>query len=193
MGLEELLAALERDAVEEAESIRSAARAEAERIVSQAKEALQSRHEARLRSLEVGLRRELEMALTAARRAARRRVLEAKWRAIGKILEAVKDKVPRVLENPQWRAVLIQDCLDSLEVLAGRPGKISATPALVEDIKAALEGRSEIEVIADAGVGTGFRIESADGALEVDGTLEKRLEREREGLAIEIGRLMAER
>jgi len=192
MSWDDFLAALERDARAEADSLLAAARAEADRIVGEAREKARRKREEFLQHRTAELQRELEAALAAVRREARRRVLEAKWQAIERVFDAARSRFPAVLSDPVFRELLRKDCLDVLECLAGRPAVIMVSPELAGELQAVLGDKTGVQVRPDSSVVAGFRIETCDGSLAVDGTLEKRLEQRRQWLAVEIARLLEE-
>src|SRR5690242_8587920 len=106
MGLTHLLDALERDARSEIDRLSAAARAEADGITAESATHLGERRRLALEELDRQHSHELEQALTAARRAKRRAVLESRQRLLQRVLDAAHGLLPGALDLDSYRRSL---------------------------------------------------------------------------------------
>ncbi len=178
MGLSHLLEALERDANGEIARLRSAAETEAARITAESTSTVAERRRVASSESERYRRREVERALTVARRAARRAVLEARQRFLTRVFTSVAEQLPAALRLPAYQESLPAAVERSLAALGAGPLVIRCTPSMVSLLEG-LRKRDDITIIADANVGNGFFVSVPDGTVEVVDTLEERLERQR--------------
>ncbi len=182
MGLEHLLEALERDANAQIEQLLAQARAEADRLTTAATAAVERRrqkaHEARERSR----LQQVEHAVTLARRGARRSVLESRERLLERLFTAARVELPAAAAGPAYRATLPAALSGALAAVGNEPAVIRCPEALARDLER-LRPDDRASVVVDPATGSGFRLATADGAVEVDDTLEARLERLRPILA----------
>ena len=184
MPLDHLLTALERDAREQSDHVLAEARAEAERITSAAAQDVARRRDVTVEARVREQRAALEQALTEARRAARREVLEARDRLLARTLTAMHAALPAAVATPAYRTSLPKRvdaalaCFDEAE-----PVVLRCSPSLEQAIAEVVSGHAGVQVLPDAEVGSGFRVATADGAVEVDDTLETRLAARRASLA----------
>lgn len=173
MALDHLLAALERDATASVERLLAEARAEAERLRAEATATADQRRDAEVARARRERRERMEEELGAVRRAARREVLGARERLAGRLDAAVRAALPAALGRPEYQAALparvaaALACLPEDERVAVR-----AAAALVPSIRTAWPAERELALTPDEGIGNGFRVTSADGAIEVEETLE---------------------
>lgn len=186
MPLDQLLAALERDARGQADRLLAEARAEAQRVTDAAEREVVRRREATVGAREREQRAALEQALSKVRRAARRDVLEARDRLLERVFAAARTALPAAISTPAYGATLTRRleaglvCFDGAETVVLR-----CSPPLVDVLTAAAPAHAGIRVQGDAEVGSGFRLTTADGSIEVDDTLETRLAARRLRLARE--------
>jgi vacuolar-type H+-ATPase subunit E/Vma4 len=193
--LDQLLAALERAAQEQAERVVADARTEAERISANAEQETARRRDTAVGSRERELRAALEQALSKSRRAARREVLEARDRLLARVFAAAREALPAAIETPAYRAALPQRVAAALSCLdPGEQVVLRCTSSLAETLATEFSGKPGISVREDVEVGSGFRLGTVDGSVEVDDTLETRLAARRAALAREaLRRLGVER
>lgn len=178
MALTHLLDALERDARTEIDRLGATARAEADGIRAESATRLGERRRLALEELDRQHRYELEQALTAARRAGRRAVLEARQRLLQRVFDAVHGLLPGALGLDSYRRSLPAVLRGALAALGEGPVVIRCTPAL-RPLLEALERPAGTSVVSDDTVGSGFRVQATDGSVDVVDTLEERLERRR--------------
>ena len=178
----ELCRTLEREGAAERDRVLAAARAEAERLLSEAEA---RRLEERARALSdaaAAARAAAESRLAAARQAARRRTLEAQRLLVDRVLAAATRLLPAAAARPDVLAALVAEAL----AYAAGPAVLRCPPALAEGVRARVAGRAEIGVEAAGGARSGVEAVLQGGAVTVDATLEGRLERAGAGLAIDI-------
>jgi vacuolar-type H+-ATPase subunit E/Vma4 len=184
MGLEHLLEALERDAKAQIEQLLAQARAEAEGVTAAMTAALAQRQAAAAEARERTRVIEVEQAVTRARRAARRSVLEARERLLERVFTVARSGLPAAAAGAGYRAGLPAVLAGALAAVGGEEVVIRCPEALVSDLERLRPPTTpRARVVLDPEAGSGFRVASADGAVEVDDTLESRLDRLRPELA----------
>jgi len=183
MGLEHLLEALERDANAQIDQLLAQARAEANRITAAATAALAQRRGTATDARERTRRREVEQAVTRARRTARRSVLEARERLLERVFAAARGELPAAAAGPGYRAGLPAALDGALAAVGHEQVVIRCPEALARDLEQLRPESESVSVVVDPATGSGFRLTTADGAVEVDATLESRLDRLRPELA----------
>ncbi len=187
MPLDHLLAALERDATAQAERLVAEARATADRLTSAAVEAIECRRGETLGAHEREQRAVVQAALSAARRGARGDVLEARERLLDRVFAAARTALPQALAHPAYRAALPERLAAALAcVEEGGEAAVRVPAALAADVRTAVSGNGLMTVRVDHAAGSGFRLATADGTLEVDDTLETRLDTQRPRLARDV-------
>jgi vacuolar-type H+-ATPase subunit E/Vma4 len=177
MALDTLLAVLLSEAEAEAEAILAAARTEAESIRSRSDAELTERQHRLDLELESERRTAVEFALATARHDARREELLARERMIERVLAAARARFPAALREPGFRSGLPAQVRQGLECLAGRPATFRCHPDLTLDIEPLVSDQPGIQLTPDPATGSGFSLLSADGALEINATLEDLLHR----------------
>jgi len=184
MGLEHLLEALERDANAQIEQLLAQARAEAEGVTAAMTTALAQRRGAAAEARERSRLIEVEQAVTRARRAARRSVLEARERLLERVFAAARGELPAAAAGADYRAGLSAALAGALAAVGGEEVVIRCPEALVRDLERLRpHATPPARVVVDPAAGSGFRVATVDGAVEVDDTLESRLDRLRPELA----------
>jgi vacuolar-type H+-ATPase subunit E/Vma4 len=180
MALEELLEVLRRETEAEATAILADAQAEAEAIRARCDADLATRSE-RLRSEQETIRRSaVELAVAQARRDSRRDLLEARERMLGRVFARAREQFPGALDSPEYQAGLSTRLNEALACLAARAGTVRCHPELEPALAPLLGSRPGVTLTADPSVGSGFKVASDDHSVEIDGTLEGRLERTRD-------------
>ena len=184
MGLEHLLEALERDAKAQIEQLLAQARAEAEGVTAATTAALAQRQGAAAETRERTRLIEVEQAVTRARRAARRSVLEARERLLERVFANARSELPAAAAGAGYRAGLPAALAGALAAVGGEEAVIRCPEVLVRDLERLRpDATPRARVVVDPKAGSGFRVASVDGAVEVDDTLESRLDRLRPDLA----------
>lgn len=184
MGLEHLLEALERDADAQVEQLLAQARAEADRISTESAAALEQRRRETTSACDSARVQEVEHAVTLARREARRSILEARERLLERVFAAARAELPSAVVGPAYRASLPAALRGALSAVGGDHAVIRCPETLAPELERARpRGSRAVPVEVDPAGGSGFRVASADGAVEVDDTLESRLDRLRFDLA----------
>jgi vacuolar-type H+-ATPase subunit E/Vma4 len=118
-----------------------------------------------------------------ARRNARRAILEARARLLDRVFAAARGALPAAASGAAYRTSLAAALAAAITALGDAPAVVHAPAALIGDLERLRPSGGAVTVVADAETGSGFRVVAADGALEVDDTLESRLERLRPELA----------
>jgi vacuolar-type H+-ATPase subunit E/Vma4 len=188
MALADLLQALEREATARAEALVAEARGEADRLTAAHVAELAARRQRALADRELALRADGERSIIAARREAERAQLLARHELLARVHDRARQNLARHAETAQGRTAAGALVTRALTYLGEMPVNACAAPALVATIQAACTSRSNVAVAAAPDAGTGARLATADGSVEVDATLEGVLERLWPELAMDIAR-----
>lgn len=167
----------------EADAIRTAARDRARREGSAAVEA----HERGAAAAASRTRSE-----TAARVA--RDTLAARAAALDRIFAEADHEFASLATHPGLRDLLVATLSDGLTYLPAGPASVACAGAIADAVRAALAAnkREDVTVRADDGVPIGVMIEAGDGSVAVDGTLARRLARERPRLSTVLAHRLLE-
>lgn len=181
MGLDHLLEALERDGNAQVEQLLGAARAEAERLTAGGTETLERRCREASALRNHAREQEVEHAVTLARREARRSVLEARACLVERVFAAARTELPAAAQGPGYRAGLPAALAAALAAVGGEsaPAVVRCPEPLAKELERLRRPADRVSIVVDPEAGSGFRLGTADGAVEVDETLEARLERKR--------------
>jgi V/A-type H+/Na+-transporting ATPase subunit E len=181
VALEQLLEALERDAGAEVERVLADGREKAERIAAAAAAERERRRRAATQNREHDRRELTERGLSDARRVARRAVLEAQQVLLDRVFQAVRARLPAAVGSAGFEKTVPARVSAALVALGNEPAVIHCPEALVATLRRLAGARATI--VADPACGSGFTVDTADGVLRVDETLETQLERQRPALA----------
>ncbi len=187
MALDELLAALDREALAEAESIRTAARAACARIAAESETAVARRQAEGLEQRERELHAAAELQLSAARRAARRDTLVARQALLDRVLAAARERLPAAECEPTALAARVAAALDAV---GDGVAEVRCAPALVARVRRLVAARPGTTVLARDAAGSDLVVSAADGAVEVDASLAALLERRWPVLLVELARAL---
>lgn len=179
VAMDQLIAALERDAAAEAEEMLQKARAEADEMTAGCRERLAHRLEDEAQRHERDLRAQAALAAARARRVGRSDVLRARDALLARVREAAESRVALLEGDPGYQAGLAGEVREALSFLGEGPAQVrcrSALLALIREAVADLQ-RAGLSVQEDPQVPTGFVIGTADGRVEVDARLTTRLDR----------------
>jgi len=180
-----LLATLEREAEAEISRVMDDARARAAEVIAAAERRMAARRQLSLEQRTAEARAEHERALATARAAARAPVLAARAALLDRLFAGLRAKLPAVAASAAYRAALARQ-LEVLSAFAGdRPSTVRCNPALVATLRRAMKTKGRWPIRPDSSIAAGFRLTTTDGVLEVDATLETRLEQLRPRLALE--------
>ena len=177
MPLDQFLAALERAASRNAEQLLADANAEAQRLTAASERDLAQRRATATAAAGRDQRAGLERAIADATRAARRDTLVAREGLLTRVFTAVRAALPEAIDHAMYRASLPQRVAAALACFDDRePAVIHCAASLVAPLQAIVAARTGVTVVADAQAGSGFRAVAGDGTIEVDDTLEARLD-----------------
>jgi vacuolar-type H+-ATPase subunit E/Vma4 len=186
LAIDELITALGEDAEKQARAELDQAKADAARITSQTRDQIVRRRAEFLVRLEADLREENEIELVEARRRSRSIVLGARQRLLDRVFVAAEARLPHLLDEATYRTALPDEVQLALTYVGGEPAVIRCSSSLTDAIRLLVADRPGTTVKADPVVGSGFKVASADGYVEVDCTLEARLQRLRPQLSLEV-------
>lgn len=186
MPLDHLLAALERDGGAQAEALLTDARATAAAITREADELVARRRADALGTREAELRGAAEVALGEARRAARLAVLAARQRLLERVFTAARDLFAEAVAGDTYRAALPTHLAEALNAVGDAPVLIRCPETLVPAVRAVVARKKHLTVQGEPAARPGITIVTTDGGIEVDNTLEGRLERLRARLALDV-------
>jgi len=186
MPLEHLLAALEREASAQAEALLGAARSDAADVTRQSEARLAQQRTDLLRTHDSKIRGSAEAALGEARRTARATVLEARQQLLDRVFAAAREMIPVALGSRAYQDALPAHLAEALAALGDQPAVVVCGEAVAAAVRHAVESRQEVVVKSDANARPGVMVETPDGTIQVDNTLEGRLERLRLQLTLEV-------
>ncbi len=183
MPIDQLLAALEREARGSAELIAADARRQAEAITAAGQAELAERRQSARQAAESRARASADQALAQAARDARRDVLLARERLLDRVLAAANALLPGAIERPEYLATLAPRIAEASRCVGDRPATVHGPPALEAPLRNIATGFPQLTVAVDAGVGAGFVLTGSDGTITVEDTLQGRIRRDRASLA----------
>lgn len=186
MALEHLIEVLRQGTEAEVAAILGAARTEADTIRARNDAEVAERRAREQAAREAQRASVIELALTTGRRTARREELEARQRLLDRVFAAAAATFGAALERPEYRAALPDLVSEAVGCLGGREGTLRCHPTLLRDLKRIVGSRSALRIVGDPAAGSGFKLLSNDGAVEIDGTLEDRLLRRATRLAVDV-------
>lgn len=189
--IDHLLTALEREAAQQVAALRAAAEEEAARITHDADTRLAGRKRDALSAKEAELRGAAEAAVGAARRRARRGVLEARERFLTRVFDAARAMFPAALASDAFAAALPRLVTEALHPLSGEPTVIRCPATLGDAVRQATRGRERLAIECSPDAPPGITAATTDGAILVDNTLQGRLDRLRPQLTVDVLARMA--
>jgi vacuolar-type H+-ATPase subunit E/Vma4 len=183
--IDALLATLERDAQAEITRVMEDGRARAAAIIAASEQRVAARRALTLEQRTATARAEHERALAVTRAAARAQVLAARGALLDRLFARVRAELPAVDASAAYRASLAPQ-LEQLRAFAGeRSVTVHCNPALAATLRKIIRTNGRLPIRPDSNIAAGFRLTTADGKLEVDATLDDRLERLRPQFALE--------
>jgi len=173
VALDHLLAALERDATATAERLRADGRAEADRLTAASTATADQRRDAEVTVVGRERRARMEEELGAVRRASRAEVLGAREQLLGRIDAEVRRALPAAVGRSEYQDALSGRIAAALACLAEKEQVSTRAPAaLIPAIRKAWPAGRVSAITPDETIGSGFRLASADGSVEIEETLE---------------------
>ena len=188
MALEELLAALEAEAVEESARADQTAREEAARIVAAARIEAQAIEEEASRADEADLALIAEQRLVQARAAAAVALRGAREELFGALLSELRARVAGLRSNALYRSVVRSLVLESLAALPAAtslrvdPRDETLVSEIAAELGLAIEVSAQLEVLG------GIEVASADGR-SVRNTFEERMTNAEPALRVLFGQI----
>lgn len=189
MPLDALLTRLARETDDQVAALLEAARRDAARARPEAAAETDRERAARLEAIDAGHRTALARESEAARQHGTVTLLQARRRAVERVLTAVRARLAEAVADTSYLTAMAAELDDALAVLGGKPAILEAPPALAAIARRRPDAPQEILDYPDL---AGFRLRSADGSVEVDATLEERLRRLAPAIAIEVVRALEE-
>jgi V/A-type H+/Na+-transporting ATPase subunit E len=192
VALDDLLNAIKAEAAARMAEELDTARLEADGILAAARAGFERTRAETLSAREAELHAAAGARLAAAGREARSVILQARERLLDDVLTVALDRLADASRSDAYRSTLAARLDAALVYLGEAPGVIRCSPDLVEPLAslatAEADAGGELTVEADGAIRGGFRLSSHDGGLEIDETLEGRLEQLRPAITIELVR-----
>lgn len=192
MSLEALLDDVARDAGRQARGILAQARDEARRIVREAEERVAEELGNRLQGRETDLRQAAARRLAVAEREARAFELGARERYFKRVFAAVRVRLAAPKSCNLLRTGLGLRVTRLLTYVPQRPVTFHCWPAMAPEVQEALGDLDGVDVLPDAVSPTGLTLEGCAGAVQIDDSLERRLDALAKALRIELAREVPE-
>ena len=191
MGLEELVARLERDANARIAEIEARSRREIDALEAESALAA-SRRQADALAVERARRRELlDRELAEARRRVRDEALRARRAIVDRIMARAGELLDGASGDPAYVSAVGGRLRHALRFF-GAGAVVRCRAELAPAIRHALEGLADVVVEEAPGMAAGVTLSARDGSMDIDDTLPARLARLRDELAIELLREVAD-
>jgi vacuolar-type H+-ATPase subunit E/Vma4 len=186
MALPDLVARLERDAQQRITDLRANTQAQVSALAAQAAAVRDAQRDSELRRRRAVRRARLELELAQARQRARADQLHAQHALLVKIFQRAGEQLAAVATSPEYVNALPSHVKEALQFVEGQDVTVRCPPALVRDVRRAVEGRPGVTVVEDAQAPPGILVSTTDGTVVVDNTLPARLKRLVPRLAVEL-------
>jgi vacuolar-type H+-ATPase subunit E/Vma4 len=186
MGLEDLIARLEKDADARVAEIEARAEEEARAIEAAGDARSRAVRDEALAERRRALRARLDRDLAEARQAAMRARLVARHALVERVLERAQRLATSADAERAYHAVAPRRLAAVLRFVAGRSAIVRCRPDVAAALSA-LDGAS-VEVVVDASAPLGLLVATRDRTFEVDDTIASQLERLRPAIAIDAVR-----
>jgi vacuolar-type H+-ATPase subunit E/Vma4 len=186
MPLDDLVAAIEKNAEAQAAAELEEARAESARVTAAAEAEAAVRRTEYLAQKERECWAEVQVVLVAARREASRAVLTAQARLLDQIFAAAAGRLSAAMKTKAFRIALPAHVREALAYIDGLSVVIRCPSAIADAVLAATAGGDNVRVEVDDGSPPGVVVSSTDGSVSIDNTLPARITRLRPDLAVEI-------
>lgn len=191
MAIDHLIAALEARAREQVDEMLREARRGAAEIVTRGEADLAAKRDRELAARERTLREQAAMTISEERGGTMRRALEARLAMLERVFERSAALLPEQVGDPAYHQAVPVHMEEALRYVNPDRARVRCTPALQRSVSAAAQPAG-VEVIADGSIGTGVVVTEGDGGVTVENTLESRLARGRQRLAILMLRAFGE-
>lgn len=182
----DLTTELRRRAERTAQDVMEAARADAERILGEADARVEARRSEARASTEKIYREKSRSRIAAARHESMHSVLVARAGLLERVLNLARTLIPDASRTQSYRGSLVNDVVQALEFIGHDHALIQCSEELIPEIREALSANSNAQVETLRDDRHGFIAMGRGGRIQVDGTLESRLERLAPVLAIEL-------
>jgi V-type H+-transporting ATPase subunit E len=182
-NIQALSRAILRDAQEEAQQVQAEALAKVDEIRQRASQQAETERNAILERAEQEAERLRSQVAATAQLKARTLQLEQREKLLDKVFAEARQRLGSVKKRADYEQVTVQLLREALAQLKGGQAQVRADEATRKHLKAktleqvAKEMRTEITVGDPLEEGTGLIIESSDGRVQYDNTLETRLAR----------------
>lgn len=176
MAINDLLAALARDARIEARQLLRAGYAERKRELAECREQIEALRKERLDEKRESLQADMRGEVAAQRRRSRLAVASAQERLVTRVLERVRQSFEDESTVARLRAAVAERLFEVLRYAEDTAVEIVCGPSLVDAVQGAMSETSGVDVVAEASVGTGWIVRSSDASLRIDDTLQARME-----------------
>lgn len=177
MGIEALVARLERDADAMVEAIREEGEVQVRACLAQAHADAAQRREEWLGRRERERRQVLDRELADTARRLRAELLVAQHALLDRVFARARQLAESLADDPGLRAAMPSHLHDVLSHLGERDAQLRCPPCLAAQLQALLAGRPGVELVVDEQAPPGVCARSRDGSLTIDNTVAVRLER----------------
>lgn len=174
------------------ESIMDEAKAEADRLASEAEARIEDERRTVLGKKDRELRTEARVKVAAERHAAMRAVLLAKVKVVDRVLDEARRRLPEAARSRAYASALARELQDAFAFVGEQGAVVRCSEESKQAVLEATRDLPNVSVEADEDADSGFKMIGKRGSLVVDGTLETRLDRLSSILAIEIHKRLEE-
>jgi vacuolar-type H+-ATPase subunit E/Vma4 len=184
MALDDLIARLEQDADAQVAAIARTADEEVAAIAAAADEALSIRAREALAAARAARQADYAHALAEHRRQLRAVELHERHRVLDRVFARARELLDGREQRDAWDGLWPAVAAEALSYVAGQPCRMRAAPAVLGTLGAIMRREDAVEIVADQQIGTGLVVETIDGSVRIDATIETSLARRREALSI---------
>lgn len=199
MGMDELIATLEREAEERSDALLDEARREADRIRRDTDERLERRSATAARRLESELNDRFAATMAATRTRIRSALLRAQRGALDRVFRRASELNLTLMESPSFLALVPDELRTALGCLSAEEVEVSCPPEMASHLRQAADAlatesgslpRRRIRVVAVEDAPAGFEVRGGATGVLVDLTVPTRLDGIRPELEIDVLRLI---
>jgi len=186
VALAELLEALRAQAAEQRAAEAARAEAEIERLRADARAAVERRRSEHVSRVGRMAQDGAQRVLAEARAQAARSVLEARDRLLARVRASLVSGIQGSVDDSGYRAGLAAEVGRALERMPSGSVVLHTRPELAPALVEAVRARPDVSVEPTPDLGVGFVVVDAAGEVELDATLEAKLEHRWPAIAVKV-------
>jgi vacuolar-type H+-ATPase subunit E/Vma4 len=176
MALADLIASLQAEAAEQREAVAAQAREHARRIRAETEAEVERRRTESHERAEREARDEARRSVSRAGIAASSRVLASRARLLDRVRRAVVSRIEGAAGDPAYLDTLPHEVASALARMPIGAVEARVPEDLAKTLEAAIAGKGAVRLVPTSDGPMGYVLRSSDGGVEIDATLQARLE-----------------